>query len=85
MNIESLFPKQWKRLKVSTKLKQAKEMLKDYNEKEFIQLNENYQAISYIAEYEKMQQNGFFLKVITINQKKKKQFKENIKKNKKRK
>ena len=42
--------------RVPTKLKQAKEILKNYNEKEFVQLDENYQVITYIVEYGQMQQ-----------------------------
>ena len=40
--------------RVPSKLKQAKEILQNYNSNEFIKLDENYQAISYVIEYEGM-------------------------------
>lgn len=48
--------------RVPTKLKQAKEILQDYNKEEFIQLDENYQAITYTIEYEQMQQKWVLYK-----------------------
>ena len=48
--------------RVPSKLKQAKKILKNYNEKEFITLDENYQAIVYTVEYEEMQQHWVLYK-----------------------
>ena len=48
--------------RVPAKLKQAKAILKNYNEKEFIKLDENYQAITYTVEYEGMQQQWVLYK-----------------------
>ena len=48
--------------RVPTKLKQAKAILKNYNEKEFVKLDENYQAITYTVEYEEMQQQWVLYK-----------------------
>ncbi len=49
--------------RVPAKLKQAKEILQNYNEKEFITLDDaNYQAITYTVEYEGMQQHWILYK-----------------------
>ncbi len=48
--------------RVPVKLKQAKEILKNYNEKEFVTLDENYRAITYTVEYEGMQQHWVLYK-----------------------
>ena len=49
--------------RVPAKLKQAKEILQNYNEKEFITLDDtNYQAITYTVEYEEMQQHWVLYK-----------------------
>ena len=48
--------------RVPAKLKQAKKILQNHNKEEFIQLNKNYQAITYIVEYEQMQQKWVLYK-----------------------
>ncbi len=48
--------------RVPAKLKQAKAILQTYNEKEFVKLDENYQAITYIVEYEGMKQQWILYK-----------------------
>ncbi|AEA33726.1 IS1634 family transposase [Hippea maritima] len=48
--------------RVPSKLKQAKEILKNHNEEEFIQLDENYQAIQYTVDYEGMKQQWVLYK-----------------------
>ena len=49
--------------RVPAKLKQAKSILQNYNEKEFITLDDvNYQAITYTIEYEGMQQHWVLYK-----------------------
>jgi transposase len=48
--------------RVPAKLKQAKDILQNYNKEEFVQLNDNYQAIAYVVEYEQMQQKWVLFK-----------------------
>ncbi|WP_025209083.1 IS1634 family transposase [Hippea sp. KM1] len=48
--------------RVPSKLKKAKEILRNHNEGEFIQLDENYQAIPYIVDYEGMRQKWVLYK-----------------------
>jgi len=48
--------------RVPAKLKQAKEILKNYSEKEFVKLDENYQAITYTVEYEGVKQHWILYK-----------------------
>ena len=48
--------------RVPAKLKQAKAILKNYKEKEFVKLDENYHAITYTVEYEGMQQQWVLYK-----------------------
>jgi len=48
--------------RVPVKLKEAKEILKSYNKDEFIELDENYKAITYEVEYEQMQQKWVLFK-----------------------
>ena len=48
--------------RVPSKLKQAKEILQNHNSNEFIKLDENYHAISYVIEYEGMKQKWILYK-----------------------
>jgi len=48
--------------RVPARLKQAKEILQNHNPKEFIKLNENYQAITYNVEYEGIKQKWILYK-----------------------
>jgi len=48
--------------RVPTKVKQAKEILQNYNKEEFVCLNKNYQAISYTVEYEGIEQQWILYK-----------------------
>ena len=48
--------------RVPAKLKQAKEILQNYNAKEFMKLDENYQAITYTVEYEGVKQQWVLYK-----------------------
>jgi len=48
--------------RVPSKLKQAKEILQNYNSNEFTKLDENYQAIPYVIEYEEMKQKWILYK-----------------------